>query len=153
MKNCFTKVIFALLIISMIPMLGGFCVFQFSLFHPIKINEAQAATISSNSGDVNNVAGHADSCGAGQQADNNPVQASASVPASHGKTNSLLPCCVDGGHSIISSIQPVKLFNSVPVIIPQEKTPILSEPQIIFASNQNISPPSLSITKTVILRL
>ena len=52
MKNRFTKIILIILVISIIPMLSGFCIFRLSSINLIKIDVAQAAGVDHN---INNI--------------------------------------------------------------------------------------------------
>jgi len=149
MKNRLTKTILTLLVISIIPMLSGFCIFQLSANSLMKINVAQTTAIgNSHSNIINNVS----LCEGERPTENDSKQ---TLPAStNHKQKPLLLCCIGGSHSGDASVQTINESGiSIPVaFLPQTQHKILS-PRIAFAYNPNISPPTLSFIKTTVLRL
>lgn len=149
MKKRFTKTILILLVISMIPMLSGFCIFQLSPNNFTGFSVAQAATIDSV---ANTASNDSNACGEEQPTKNDSKQP-LPTPVSHNQ-NSLLACCIDGSHNGVASIiQSVESGLSIPVaFFPQYQIEIPS-PQITHIYNPDISPPALALIKTTVLRL
>lgn len=149
MKNRFTKTILTLLAISMVSMFSGFCIFQLSPNNFIGAGVAQAATIDNVANAVSN---DSNACGEEQSTENNSKQPE-STPISHNQ-NSLLACCVDGSHNgVVSIIQSVESWLSIPVAFFPQYQLELPSPQITYIYNPGISPPTLAIVKTTVLRL
>lgn len=154
MRNHFIKTIFTTLMIVTIPMLSGFCIFQFDFSQPFKINTAQAATFNEQ---VDNIINDSESCGDNIEKQSEDVSAknqTLSIKADYGNQNTFLRCCIDKSHNRISSIiRSVDNLPSVSVAVFQEKTLVLPEPKIIFLDNLKLSAPTLSIIKMTVLRL
>jgi len=149
MKNRFTKIILIILVISIIPMLSGFCIFRLSSINLIKIDVAQAAGVDHN---INNILNDVNPCGGGQPTDQDSRPA-LPISTNHNQS-SFLPCCIDSGHNGLASIiQSVESGLSTPVALFPQNQPKISSPQIVFIYNSIISPPKLALIKTTVLRL
>lgn len=148
MKNRFIKTTLTLLIISMIPVLSGFCIFQLSPNNS-GVSMAQAATIDNV---ANTVSNEFNTCEDEQPTENDSNQP-LPAPANHNQ-NSLLACCIDGRHNGVASIiQSVESGLSTPVaFFPQYHLEIPS-PRITYIYNPDIYPLALVLIKTTVLRL
>lgn len=149
MKNRFTKTILTLLVIGMIPMLSGFCIFQLSPSNLMGVSVAQAATINNIAGAVSN---NSNSCGEEQPTENDSKQP-LPTPVNHNQ-NSLLACCIDGSHTGVASIiQSVESGLSIPVAFSPQYQLEIPSPQITYFYNPDIALPALALIKTTVLRL
>lgn len=159
MKKKFIKTFIILLIAVVFSTVNNFC-FQglFSL-----INSAQAAPLE-NKQNVNKKVAMTDDCGETQA---NVSEEATVVPVvvlnsqnnlfpalPQNNNNSLLPCCLDGGHpSIVSLTQFLDFGKIMPIILFTEKKIPENKASIIVYPEPILSPPKLLALKTTILRL
>lgn len=149
MKIRFKKTILSLTIISMLPMLSGFCIFQLTPGNLTGINIAQAAATNTNS---NNISSDDSSCG-GEQATEQDSKQALPTTTNHDQ-NSLLPCCIDGSHNGVASIfQSFESSVSIPVAFLSQHQITISAPQAFLVINPILPPPAIALIKTTILRL
>ncbi len=144
MKQYFTKIIALSLLVLVFPLANSFC-FQGLFDSLITGSIAQAA--------ANNPSSHdeMDACGEKTVAPEMP-SVSPLMPMDHG--NSVLPCCVDGGHAnFLISSQTVEAGDYTPAIFFSGVQTV----KLIFNSPLYypplISPPKLLAVSTTILRL
>ena len=149
MKFSFTKITLSLLIVSVLSMLSGFCIFQPKLNSLMGINIAQAAVADYNSSDTSN---SGNSCDKTQPTEK--TQSSLSMSSGHVQ-NSLLPCCTSSGHSITAStIKSIDSDLSVPVaFLPIQHQVFISSPQTFPIHNPIFPLTALVSTKITVLRL
>lgn len=133
MKSRFTKTILVYLVISLISMVCGFCIFP-------KINMAETAVVDHG-------------CGGAQLMEKDSTQQTLSGSTNHDQP-SLLPCCIDGRHAgVISVIQSVESGQSISIAFLPQNQLVIPFPRIVFTGNTSLSPPNFSLIKSTVLRL
>ncbi len=152
MKNFFIKTFVIILLAVVLSSVNNFC-FQ-GLFNLVQKAEAASPTLTQEVG-VNFAP--LDTCHE-ESAYNIDLNQSSydnlrPTPLSR-QTNSLLPCCLNGGHpSVVSQIQSIEIGKTIPLALSIEK----QLPVNIFASviyhEPILSPPKLIAVTTTILRL
>lgn len=165
MKKYFIKTAAFVLTVAILQLAGGFC-FQ-NLSNPlVKVARATMGGNEMAGGEM--MIGEMGACG--EKNDNNYTNKQAggylnkyanglikemttSAPLA-GHRNSLLPCCVDGGHpNVITLSQSFELEKFIPTLNPitENFLPISIETPVYHAPN--ISPPELLAIKKIVLRL
>ena len=145
MKKYYIKIAAILLITVIFPMTSGSCLP--GLLDPmIKTDFAQAASLDNKQANGTNV------CGDEQTKEQVYDQVMPMPMKDH--RNSLLPCCMDGGHSvIITNTQFIELGKLLPVMFFSKVQLFITVPKIFFDNSPIISPPELLSVKKTILRL
>lgn len=141
MKKYFTKIIVITLLFGIFTMTSSLC-FQGLLGSLAAARPAEAASVEAPVAEV-------DACGV--QHVQHPVKPVAPKAAHH---NTVLPCCVDGGHSdIVSFFKSVEPAKVVPVILSTIEYLPKTVIEIVAYHSPLISPPELSAVRTTILRV
>lgn len=138
------KTVLVLLVVSLLSLLGGFCVFQTNPDNP-----ADSAIAETHLG---NLLVAADTCGEEGVAEKKPIQTSP-TPANQNQ-KSLLPCCLDNNHNgltgIVQSIQSGPSVSMFFLLQPQITIPAS---QIFIMGNFVLPSFTLASIKTTVLLL
>lgn len=168
MKKYFPKIIVIFLLVTIFQMTSGICLQNLSLTK-IKVNVAQAAQNDITGKSLGNVVtNNMTICG--NEAVESPLmselapsianaikfeaigQGTSALPVSH--SNSLLPCCQNGGHpNVISSYQSGGIEKFIPVFSCSNINLIISTPEKPFYNTPIMAPPELFAIKITTLRI
>ena len=145
MKRYFSKIIVTILIFGVFALANSFC-FQglFDFLSSVKAVPAMA--------DNDNTAAQTDVCSDQSVAVPSDTPAM-SVPTA-GHSNSLLPCCLNGGHpSVIVSLQSMEMGKIIPAVSFSNEQVLKIVSRSTGYNAPIISPPKLLAVSTTILRL